>query len=495
MEEKSSELIKRILDIYLFSDMMFFKENKFLKRRLTRKEKEILEKNKIKSDSPYELVRKRISEYVDNYYNTNIDDSVFNGFEEKKRNHLIKLNNSISILKQNVKNQILDKISSLLINEDESYLRFDKLSDYLKGLVETNDKKITALYGQIGFCVLLWNYEELGYDTYRLINSYNCCDVCSAQSQTSQKITDFEKNIFFPFIHPNCRCKIEIINSDGKTAFIVDFESAKNYLKKLEYEEETKEILNNLDEEDLIFFANTEYVHSDYNKSLLALCILKNSENDNYSEKISKLKKAGFEDEEAALLELSYRIAKSKLFLSDIDAQDKISRNEAISYLLAEYGGIIAEGIINGKNTSPVFNNKSSLDMLEKNGYLTSGQKTQKIKSIEKNAINYKIHKGRQDKHIVGTNNYNLRRSRGENPSILTFDADKLLKKGAGKGRMITPTKESVDYGRIIGKFYSQETGKYYYTTVATICYDTKGNAHIVPARPKWTKLVFWREY
>ena len=34
MEEKSSELIKRILDVYLFSDMMFFKENKFLKRRL-----------------------------------------------------------------------------------------------------------------------------------------------------------------------------------------------------------------------------------------------------------------------------------------------------------------------------------------------------------------------------------------------------------------------------------------------------------------------------
>lgn len=156
MEEKSSEFIKRILDIYLFSDMMFFKENKFLKRRLTRKEKEILEKNKIKSDSPYELIRKRISEYVDNYYyNTSIDDSVFNGFEEKKRNHLIKLNNSISFLKQNIKNQIFDKISSLLINEDESYLRFDKLSDYLKGLVETNDKKITALYGQIGFCVLL----------------------------------------------------------------------------------------------------------------------------------------------------------------------------------------------------------------------------------------------------------------------------------------------------------------------------------------------------
>ena len=49
-------------------------------------------------------------------------------------------------------------------------------------------------------------------------------------------------------------------------------------------------------------------------------------------------------------------------------------------------------------------------------------------------------------------------------------------------------TKEVVDYGRIIGKYYHEKTGKYYDTTRATIHYDSKGNAHIVPAAPKGFK-------
>ena len=101
---------------------------------------------------------------------------------------------------------------------------------------------------------------------------------------------------------------------------------------------------------------------------------------------------------------------------------------------------------------------------------------------------NAKIHKGRQDKHIKGTNNYNQQRANGKNPSILNSDPDKLLKEGAGKGRMITPTKEAVDYGRIIGKYYSEKYGKYYDTTRATIHYDNKGYAHIVPAKPSRLK-------
>lgn len=101
---------------------------------------------------------------------------------------------------------------------------------------------------------------------------------------------------------------------------------------------------------------------------------------------------------------------------------------------------------------------------------------------------NSKIHKGRQDKHIPGTNNYNQQKANGKNPSILTVDPNKLLQEGAGKGKMITPTKESIDFGRIIGKYYHEKTGKYYNTTIATIHYDSKGNAHIVPAAPKGFK-------
>ena len=101
---------------------------------------------------------------------------------------------------------------------------------------------------------------------------------------------------------------------------------------------------------------------------------------------------------------------------------------------------------------------------------------------------NAQIHPGRQNKHIEGTNNYNQQRDSGKNPSILTSNPSKLLKEGAGKGRLTTPNKESVDYGRVIGKYYDRESGKYYDTTRATIHYDSKGNAHIVPARPRGFK-------
>lgn len=101
---------------------------------------------------------------------------------------------------------------------------------------------------------------------------------------------------------------------------------------------------------------------------------------------------------------------------------------------------------------------------------------------------NVKIHKGRQDKHIEGTNNYKQQRENGKNLSILTENPNKLLKEGAGNGTMRTPTKETIDYGRVIGKYYDRETEKYFNTTRATIHYDSRGNAHIVPARPKYFK-------
>lgn len=97
---------------------------------------------------------------------------------------------------------------------------------------------------------------------------------------------------------------------------------------------------------------------------------------------------------------------------------------------------------------------------------------------------NAKIHKDKQDKHVEWTKNYNQQVANGKNPSILKENADKLLKKGAGKGQNYGSNKEVVDFGRVIGRFYDMKTGQYYDTTRATIHYDGKGNVHIVPARP-----------
>ena len=89
------------------------------------------------------------------------------------------------------------------------------------------------------------------------------------------------------------------------------------------------------------------------------------------------------------------------------------------------------------------------------------------------------------NKHIAGTKNYKQEIANGNKPSVLTGDTSTLLKDGAGKGLKRGDHKEVVDYGKVIGKYYDRKTKKYYDTTRATIHYDSKNNAHIVPAIPK----------
>ena len=43
--------------------------------------------------------------------------------------------------------------------------------------------------------------------------------------------------------------------------------------------------------------------------------------------------------------------------------------------------------------------------------------------------------------------------------------------------------KERVDFGRVIGQYYDQETGQYVDTTIGIIHYGNDG-AHIIPAKP-----------
>ena len=97
---------------------------------------------------------------------------------------------------------------------------------------------------------------------------------------------------------------------------------------------------------------------------------------------------------------------------------------------------------------------------------------------------NTAVHEGRQGKHILGHNNYRPGRSIFEGTAK---EAQELIDAFAGKGTRIGEGKERVDFGKVIGKYYSQKTGEYYDTTVGIIHYS-KAGTHIVPQRPNdWT--------
>ena len=103
--------------------------------------------------------------------------------------------------------------------------------------------------------------------------------------------------------------------------------------------------------------------------------------------------------------------------------------------------------------------------------------------SSEKNTT---VHEGRQGKHILGHNNY---RPGGSIFNGTVQEAQALIDKFTGKGKMINDRRERVDFGKVIGKYFDTDTRKYYDTTVGTIRYSKDGT-HIVPAKPNnWEEI------
>lgn len=91
------------------------------------------------------------------------------------------------------------------------------------------------------------------------------------------------------------------------------------------------------------------------------------------------------------------------------------------------------------------------------------------------------IHEGRQNKHIVGSNNYTSDRSIF---SGTLDDAEKLVKEYSGTGQYVNDNTERVDFGKQIGYYVDFNSNETTPTTMGTIRYSKNG-AHIVPAHPK----------
>ena len=70
--------------------------------------------------------------------------------------------------------------------------------------------------------MLLWDYEKEGYYTYKLIANDDACEECSKLSGKELSIKEFSENEFFPLVHPNCKCRLQIINENGEDVTFID---------------------------------------------------------------------------------------------------------------------------------------------------------------------------------------------------------------------------------------------------------------------------------
>lgn len=146
------------------------------------------------------------------------------------------------------------------------------------------------------------------------------------------------------------------------------------------------------------------------------------------------------------------------------------------------------------------YNTKSVVNYVEK--LYNSSNKTSNLQSFIddetirkhiRNNYSLTLNKGAQDKHIIGTNNYNTETANGKNPSIILSDKaeiQKLINKYAGTGKPIRnnlpnntfKNKELVIISELTGINVEENTGKETETHRFIIHYSKTGT-HLVPTK------------
>lgn len=93
------------------------------------------------------------------------------------------------------------------------------------------------------------------------------------------------------------------------------------------------------------------------------------------------------------------------------------------------------------------------------------------------------INSNKQDKHIKGSKNHIDGRSE---ITISKNELQQLVNLKAMRGEYISPTKERINFGKVIGLYVDLVTGRKIPTTQGIIHYSKTG-IHVVPANPKET--------
>ncbi len=114
-------------------------------------------------------------------------------------------------------------------------------------------------------------------------------------------------------------------------------------------------------------------------------------------------------------------------------------------------------------------------------------------KAIDAGKVNLTVRQGAQNKHIPGTHEYEQEVAKGREPSVLTADAEELVKKYAGNGDIVISDagqwehKEKFTDDKDIGIYKNKRYNESAPTTRGKIHYSNKGT-HIVPDNPKGKK-------
>ena len=236
MTDTQKKLTKDVVGLYSFVKNVFFErmDAPTLIHRVNRTEGIFLERQGLHITMLNNYVSKTIAGYVEECFGDyKINPEIFDEYDSQQKKHLINIGNEIDIIQEKTADSIYE-IFFRLSRQGKSYMEtVINLENNVNEVISGADKSIKNIIRQIGYFMLLFDYENKGFSKYRLISSNDACDKCKSGSSHTYQIDNLSEMEFAPLVHPNCRCTIEIIDDKNRAIAVIDDKSVQEHLQIL----------------------------------------------------------------------------------------------------------------------------------------------------------------------------------------------------------------------------------------------------------------------
>ncbi len=231
MVKTEEKLKKDVGQLYLFANLMY---GDTLDNISKKKKAIVFEEERLLA-----YINKSIKNSVEGYFKDfKIDKNLFKNFNEQQRKHLVSLTENIDAVKENAIEDIIEEIFIPLAKDETVVERTRSLEITTEKIINSINNSIESINRQIGYCMVLYSYENKGYKKYRLRPGETACEECKEQGRHTYAIEKLKNAEFLPLIHPNCRCTVEILDDKNKVVGTIDSKAIEEQLEKTEITKE-----------------------------------------------------------------------------------------------------------------------------------------------------------------------------------------------------------------------------------------------------------------
>ena len=227
MVKTEEKLKKEVGKLYLFANLMYGDALDSIgknKRTIGFEEERLLEH-----------IKKSINESIESYFKDfKIDEKLFKDFNETQRKHLVNLSKNIDEAKENTIEDIVEEFFTPLGDDETAIEKEKSLESAIEKIINSTNHSIESINRQIGYCMVLYSYENKGYKKYRLKAGETACEECKERERNTYLIDKLKDAEFLPLVHPNCRCTVEILDDKNKAVATVDSKVIEEQLGKTE---------------------------------------------------------------------------------------------------------------------------------------------------------------------------------------------------------------------------------------------------------------------